>query len=400
LSFKSTSSAYYCIQKIKSTFSKKITDVLLPVSEMKEKLTDYLVANPVAIYFGAILILIAGVLLKRYGARLLSGIIYFTLRKYAKNLHGKQFLALLRKPFEYLFMGIIFWIIYNFLKLSSGLRAMNADYKFGIYIISIFQFYILGCLTWIVLRIADFIGYVFKTRTRQFSRIDPQLVLFSKDLIKVAVVLVSFFILVKGVFHEDAAGVIAGLGIGGLAIALAAQETIANLLGSIIIFGDKPFMVGDLVETSELKGVVEHVGFRSTRIRTMDKTLLTVPNKKLVDNALNNISRAEIRRVKFVICLTYDTTADQIRAIIKGISQALSENPMIETNYLVTFAEMQNNYLGIDVVYFGITDDLSQLALIKQEINFRVIDIVHESGARFVAQNPSLVFADNYKKKA
>jgi MscS family membrane protein len=366
---------------------------------MKEELTRFLKDYPVWIYIGSALMLLVGILVKRYGARVLSAIIYFSLRNYAKHLHGKQFIVLLRRPFEFLFLGIVFWLIFHFLKMSDELRALNIEYRFGAYFISGFKLYILVCLTWIVLRIADFIGYVFKTRTRKFSKIDPQLVLFAKDLGKVAVVLISFFILVKGIFHEDAAGIIAGLGIGGLAIALAAQETIANLLGSIIIFGDKPFMVGDLVETSELKGVVEHVGFRSTRIRTMDKTLLTVPNKRLVDNALNNISRAEIRRVKFVICLTYDTTADQIRNIIAAINKVLESNPMIENNYLVTFAEMQNNYLGIDVVYFGITDDLSELAIIKQEINFKVIDIVHGHNAKFVAQNPSLVFADTFRKK-
>ncbi len=144
---------------------------------------------------------------------------------------------------------------------------------------------------------------------------------------------------------------------------------------------------------------MENVGFRSTKIRTMDKTLLTVPNKKLVDSALNNHTRAEIRRIRFTICLTYDSNAQQIKNIIGDIKKELQANERVEKNYQVTFAELQNNYLGIDVIYFANTDDFDVLASVRQEVNFKIIDIVHNNEAKFVAQNPSLIFADNFKKK-
>ena len=366
---------------------------------MQQRFFQFLQDNPFWIYASAFILLLLGLLLKKYGAKLLSAILYTGFKKYSKNLHAKQFIALIRKPAELFFMGLVIVGVYNILKLSSDLKMMNKEYEFGAYIIVIFKVYMIATLTWSVMRVADFIGYVFHIRTRKFNRIDPQMVLFLKDLTKVVVILVSFFILLKKVFHEDAAGVIAGLGIGGLAIALAAQETIANLIGSIIIFSDKPFAVGDLVETAEVKGIVEKVGFRSTRIRTMDKTLLSVPNKKLVDSALNNLSRAEIRRIRFTLCLTYDSSAQQIKNIIDDIKKELQLNERVEDNYLVTFAELQNNYLGIEVIYFANTDDFDILAAVKQEMNFKIIDIVHHNEAKFVAQNPSLVFADNFKKK-
>ena len=128
------------------------------------------------------------------------------------------------------------------------------------------------------------------------------------------------------------------------------------------------------METSEIKGVVEQVGFRSTRIRTMDKTLLSVPNKKLVDSALNNLSRAEIRRIRFTLCHTYDASAQQIQNVISDIKKELQQNDRVEKNYLVTFAELQNNYLGIDVIYFANTDDFDILAEVRQEINYKIID--------------------------
>ncbi len=366
---------------------------------MLQDFFHYLLDYPFWIYVCAAALLFLGLVLKRYGAKLLSALLYTFFKKYSKNLHAKQFIVLIRKPAEFFFMGFVIVGVYHILKLSSDLKLMNRQYEFGPYIIDAFKIYMIVTLTWTVMRIADFIGYVFKIRTRHFNRVDPQMVLFLKDLSKIAIILVSFFIVLKKVFHEDAAGVIAGLGIGGLAIALAAQETIANLIGSIIIFSDKPFTVGDLVETSEIKGVVEQVGFRSTRIRTMDKTLLSVPNKKLVDSALNNLSRAEIRRIRFTLCLTYDANAQQIKNIIEDIKKELHTNERIEKNYLVTFAELQNNYLGIDVIYFANTDDFDILASVRQEINYKIIDIVHANEAKFVAQNPSLIFADNFRKK-
>jgi MscS family membrane protein len=366
---------------------------------IQQKFFQFAQDNPFWIYASAFILLLLGLLLKRYGAKLLSALLFTLFKKYSKNLHAKQFIALIRKPAELFFMGIIIVGVYNILKLSADLKMLNKEYDFGTYIIDIFKLYMIATLTWAAMRLADFIGYVFHIRTRKFNKIDPQMILFLKDLVKILIILVSFFILLKKVFHEDAAGVIAGLGIGGLAIALAAQETIANLIGSIIIFSDKPFTVGDLVETPEFKGVIEQVGFRSTRIRTLEKTLLSVPNKKLVDSALNNLSRTETRRIRFTLCLTYDATAQQIKNIIEDIKKELELNQRIEKNISVTFAELQNNYLGIDIIYFTNTDDFDVQAAVKQEINYKIIDIVHQNEARFVAQNPSLVFADSFKKK-
>ncbi len=366
---------------------------------MLQNFYQFISENPLWVYGSAGLLLLLGWLLKRFGAKLLSAIVYTIFKRYSKNLHAKQFVVLIRKPAEHFFMCLIIIGVYQILRFSNDLKLWNRDLGIGPYIIDVFKIYIIVTLTWMVMRVADFIGYVFKIKTRRFNKLDPQMILFLKDLTKIGIVLISFFIILKKVFHEDAAGVIAGLGIGGLAIALAAQETIANLIGSIIIFSDKPFTVGDLVETSEIKGVIEQVGFRSTRIRTMDKTLLSVPNKKLVDSALNNLSRAEIRRIRFTLCLTYDATAQQIQNVISDIKKELQQNEQVEKNYLVTFAELQNNYLGIDVIYFANTDDFDILAEVRQEINYKIIDIVHNNNARFVAQNPSLIFADNFKKK-
>src|SRR6185369_10292037 len=123
-----------------------------------------------------------------------------------------------------------------------------------------------------------------------------QLVPFLREAIKIIIGVFSFFFILGAVFHINIASLIAGLGIGGLAFALAAKETLENLLGSFTIFLDKPFVVGDVVKVGSAEGTIENIGFRSTRIRTLEKTLLTVPNKKMVDAELDNLTERVVRR--------------------------------------------------------------------------------------------------------
>lgn len=367
--------------------------------DIKHLFQQQFLENTLAAWIKFILIIILGVAFKKFGTKILSGITYSFIRAYAKNLHAKQYVALLRKPVEAFLIILIIFIAIKQLRLPTEWQKLSNRYELQLYFAGLIKLAFICSITWIFLRIADFIGYVFKKRTRKFGQLDPQVILFVKDLLKVAIVIVAFFVIVKKVFHEDAAAIVTGLGIGGLAIALAAQETLANLLGSVIIFSDRPFSVGELVETPELRGIVEHVGFRSTRIRTSDRTLLTVPNKKLVDAALNNITRTGIRRIRFNVCLTYDTTEKQLRQITDELKKILAQHPKITKEFQVTFAEIQNNYIGIEVVYFVQTTSLDEQALVKEEINYKTMDLVNQSGAVFVAQNPGIIFADNFRKK-
>jgi MscS family membrane protein len=141
---------------------------------------------------------------------------------------------------------------------------------------------------------------------------DDQLVPFVVEIGKIAVYIVLFFVLLGKVFDIDVTALAAGVGIGGIAIAMASKESLENLLGSFTIFFDKPFLVGDLVSTGSITGTVEKVGFRSTRIRTFDKSIVTVPNKNMISAELDNLGKRKVRRARFYIGLTYDTTIDQM----------------------------------------------------------------------------------------
>jgi MscS family membrane protein len=214
---------------------------------------------------------------------------------------------------------------------------------------------------------------------------DAQLAKFLKDIIKIFIVISGFLFLLGSIFGLNVTSLITGLGIGGLAIALAAQETIANLIGSFVIFLDKPFAVGDFIESDKIRGTIESVGFRSTRIRTPEKTLLTVPNKKLVDSALNNLTRTGLRRVKSLLSLPLDTSGDKIKKLITEIENDIQNNPETSDNMQVLLSDISDHAIIVSIIYFVMSNDLDYVAQIKQEINYKIIAKIEKNGLKLVS---------------
>lgn len=158
------------------------------------------------------------------------------------------------------------------------------------------------------------------------SSIDSQLI---RLVIRLVTVVVAITILVAGGdrIGLPAYSVIAGLGVGGLAVALAAQQTLANLLGSLIIMFEKPFAVGHTIKFKDIEGTVENVGFRSTRIRTTSNSLVTIPSSQLVDSPIDNMALRQYRQVKTILNLNYDTPVVKIENFIDGIKHILMTHP-------------------------------------------------------------------------
>ena len=164
------------------------------------------------------------------------------------------------------------------------------------------------------------------------TKLDDQLVpLISRALKILVIVLGGVFILES--LNYDVASLLAGLGIGGLAFALAAKDTIANLFGSITIFTSKPFHIGDWIVVAGVEGTVETVGFRSTRIRTFYNSLVSLPNSVVADSSIDNYGERRYRRIKMMLGVTYSTTADQIEAFVDGIRGLLRAHPGVRQDY-------------------------------------------------------------------
>ena len=180
------------------------------------------------------------------------------------------------------------------------------------------------------------------------------------------------------------ASLLAGLGIGGIALALAAQKTVENLFGSVAIGVDQPFRVGDMVKVDDFVGMVESIGMRSTRFRTLDRTVITYPNGKLADTRSETLAARDRIRLYTNLSLSYDTTGAQMRAVLGGIEEALKSHPRIAQDIpQVRFTEFKDWALNVEVMAWFGTADWLEFTRLRQEIFLRFMEIVARSGASF-----------------
>ncbi len=257
--------------------------------------------------------------MKRVVSRVLSQLLFKLFKKFADEVKMETFIALLLKPIEFFITLSSLYLAVNQLKHPLDVAVFHyhkvvdkikvpQEFTLGELLDKVFLFLIILSFFWIILRIIDFVAHVFMYRAaKSDNKADDQLVPFLKELFKFIIYFIGFFVLLGYVFEVNALSLITGLGIGGIAIALAAKESLENLIGSFTIFMDKPFTVGDLVKVDGVEGTIEKVGFRSTVLRSTDKTTIVIPNRAMIDGVLENLTRRNYRRVKFNIGIVYET---------------------------------------------------------------------------------------------
>ncbi len=185
---------------------------------------------------------------------------------------------------------------------------------------------------------------------------------------------------------------LASLGLGGLAFALAAKDTAANLFGGLSILADRALKIDDWIKVGDVEGTVEEIGLRTTKIRTFEKSLVTVPNQIIANNPIENFSRRGIRRIKMRIGLVYGTSKEQIDAIVSDIRNMLQSHPQIAKNatLLVNFDEFADSSLSIFVYCFTNTANWAKYLAIKEDVNKKIMDIVAKHGSDFAFPSQSI----------
>jgi MscS family membrane protein len=177
------------------------------------------------------------------------------------------------------------------------------------------------------------------------------------------------------------ATVLAGLGIGGLALAFGAQKTIENLFGSISLAADQPFRVGDLVRVGEFTGNVEQIGMRSTRIRTLDRTLVTIPNGQLADMRIEDFASRDRIRLAATVSLVYGTSEGQVRRVLAGIEAMLRANPKVWPDAVVTkLLGLGPSSIDVEVLCWFQTGDYNEFRAHREEALLGILRVVAESG--------------------
>ncbi|MFT4625066.1 MAG: MscS family membrane protein [Myxococcota bacterium] len=182
----------------------------------------------------------------------------------------------------------------------------------------------------------------------------------------------------------------AGVGIGGLAFALAAQDTVANVFGSVNIFVDRPFQIGDWVKLGEVEGVVEEVGFRSTRVRTFYNSLVTIPNSQITNANVDNLGLRPRRRIKFTLGLTYDTPPDKVHAYVEGVRAILTAHPMVEATYEVHLYNLGASAIEILVYYHVIVPGWHDELVTRSQNILEFIRLAEAMGVSFAFPSQSL----------
>ncbi len=227
------------------------------------------------------------------------------------------------------------------------------------------------------------------------SKLDDQLVPLARTAGKIFVGAIGAIFVLQNL-DINITSLIAGLGLGGLAVALAAQDTIKNLLGGATILADKPFQVGDWVIVGDIEGTVEQVGFRSTRIRTFADSLITVPNARMTDTSVNNMGRRTWRRYSTTVGIAYHTDPDRIQAFVEGIRAIVRANQdMRHDYYIVELHSFGDSALNIMVYTFIGAADWNEELRTRHIFNLNIIRLANELQVEFAFPTRTLHLASS-----
>jgi MscS family membrane protein len=285
------------------------------------KARDFLLENWQ--WFGILLIILIGVVADKLIALFLRRLV----RGWKNRTNSTEFRALsdqVLRPFGLMVMAVIWWIGINVLGLGEeSLLVLLVAVKF------------LASLSgvWAAYRLVDIVAiYMLRRALSTDNKFDDALVPLIPKTLKIFITVVGFVFIADNI-NVDISSLLAGLGLGGLAFALAAKDMVQNLFGSITVLMDRTFSVGDWVIVGSVEGSVERIGFRSTRIRTFYNSVVTVPNSKFITADVDNMGERRFRRLSCKLSLTYDTPPDRIEAFCEGIRELIRQHPYMRKDY-------------------------------------------------------------------
>jgi len=279
------------------------------------------------------------------------------------------------RPFGFLAMSAFWWIVLG----GSGL-----DVNILLVLLVAVKFMTAFGIVWCAYRAVDVVSALIEDRAAETrSKLDDLLAPFIRKLLKVLVTIFGIVFIISN-FGVNMSSMLAGLGIGGIAVALAAKDTLENLFGSITILFDRPFQIGDWVVIDGEEGTVEELGFRSTRIRTFYNSVIIVPNAKLVNAYVDNYGERQFRRIKTTIGVTYDTPADTLEAFCEGIRELIREHPYTRKDYFhVYFNNFGASSLDIMLYAFFKTPEWATELRERHRLLMDILRLGQELGIEF-----------------
>lgn len=308
-----------------------------------------------------------------------------------KNKFDDEIIKVIKKPISFLFilLGIRF---------GSEALPLNDTFEKVFYEILDTAFAVL--IFWTIFKFIKPFSKVIQGYTARYGKeLSDDITNILTRTAQFLVFAIGFVAIMKN-WGYDITGFLASLGLVGMAFALAAKDTAANLFGSIVIFTDKPFKVGDWIETPDVEGFVEEIGIRSSRVRTFAMGLVTVPNDTLANSPIQNWTQMNKRRVSMKIGVTYSTKSSQILKIVNEIRDLLENHEGVNQEFMnIGFTDYLDSSLGITVYYFTNTTAWIEHTKIKEDINVKIMQIVEENGSSFAFPSRSLYFENEINAK-
>ncbi len=277
------------------------------------------------------------------------------------------------------------------LALDLGARFLEVDSSIMDFVHNISRTLVIVAVATIIYSFVDV--FVF-SRRRLFLltgvAVDEALIPFIRTGVKLLAWLLALVIIIQ-VWGYDVSGLIAGLGIGGLAISLAAQETLANIFGFATIVSDRPLVVGEYVKTPDVEGIIERVGLRSTRVRQLDQAVVTVPNSKMASSTILNWSRLAKRQINVTLGVTYATTPDQMETLLDELRRMLKQREAIDPNSVVVyFIEFGGSALNILIRCYVNFADWGAFTAEKEKILLEIMRVVQHTNLQIAFPSRSL----------
>ena len=325
------------------------------------------------------------------GAIVIGKLLYWLIGTFAKSLAARTKSGLDDIIIDKLEEPIVYGIV--ILGFYWGFTRLHFNESVDSFFANVFMILFILNVTWLIARVIDSLieEYIVPIVTKSESDLDDQLLPILRKTIK-AVLWIFGIVIALSNSGFDVAALIAGLGIGGLALALAAQDTVKNIFGGIMVFLDKPFKIKDRIKVNGMDGVVEEIGVRSTRLRTLEGRLITIPNGQFSDNAVENVSLEPTRKVNISLGLTYDTTPEQMENAMNIIKDIIKANSKVEDDALVAFNAWGDFAMGIQVIYY--ISSLDFIFSAQSEINLEILKLFNAEGLEFAFPTQTI-----YKKE-
>jgi MscS family membrane protein len=350
-------------------------------------------SNPLRTYVIVAATILFVIALKRVISRLIARFIFRFVRRMGAGLDKSAFLDLVVGPIG------IFLVLFVSITSIEKLHFPN-ELAFDIYEVkskaivqAIAVIILIGTFFWLLLRLVDFIALVLRTKARAGGGMrDMQMIVFIRDFLKAILGIIGILMILHKAFEVDVSNVVGGLGLAGAALALAAKESIENLIASFVIFFDKPFKAGDVLKVNNISGTVEKIGLRSTRIRTDQKTFVTVPNKQMVDSIVDNLTLRTQRKGELRLELSLSTPVAQLDAFVAGVRNIIKRDK-VDTG-TVFLDNISGSAFLVNVDYFTAPVAIEEFNAVKQQVNLEVLQLMEGMGLSIAGSSTTITVAN------